>query len=250
MILKYQQILKFFLICILSLAGVSSYIYDGGSIDKFLFYYFIFFLISQTAKVGYHRWLSHGMIDPGPVGRSVFLWCIISGALVRPLHYVIGHRIHHKYSDTDKDPHPTKIGFWNNLIGNFNEVTSVTVGVKDIYRKKDVMFVNEHYYKLYFLHLILLSLIDIHLLFLSFLLLNFRFFMNVAIFNYFTHGGKKIAQPVNLPAWGMWIVGTPGEHLHKNHHDCPQQANYGTISKWNFDLTYHILKKLTKVNDK
>jgi stearoyl-CoA desaturase (delta-9 desaturase) len=249
MAFKDKQILKFYLTCVLSLAGLITYILIGGTFVKAVVVYVVAWFLNKIAKVGYHRWLSHNQIDPGPVGRFVFLYCMVASALVKPLHYVMGHRIHHKFPDTELDPHPPYRGFFKTLIGDFNDVRYLNVPVKDIIRKKDVMFVNRYYYELYVLHLIFWSLIDFEIVLLSFAFINLRFLFNVAIFNYVTHGGKNGTGPVNLPPWGFYLVGTPGEHLHKNHHDYPTRANFGTVSPCNFDLTYHILKRITKVNE-
>jgi stearoyl-CoA desaturase (delta-9 desaturase) len=233
----------------MTIVGIAWYIINDGTVLKAFYIYLGFWIVSKIAKVGYHRWLSHNHISPGPIGRFIFLWAMVSSALVKPLHYVIGHRIHHKYPDTDKDPHPPTLGFFNNLIGNFNTVNEITVPVRDLYRKKDVMFVNNNYYRLYALNLIVLLLIDVDIFLLSFSLLNLRFMFNVAVFNYLTHGGKNNVGALNLPLWGFYFIGTPGEHFHKNHHDNPGRANLGRTSRWNFDLTYEILKKVTKVNE-
>jgi len=246
---KHQQIVKFYLTCLLAVAGLYSFILVGGTLLKFAAAYILFWFLNKIAKVGYHRWLSHKQIEPGTFGRVILLYCMVSTALVRPLHYVIGHRIHHKFSDSEIDPHPPSRGFFRTLIGDFQDIDRIPVSIKDIVKMKDVMFVDRHYYLLYFTNIFVWSLIDIELVLLSFALMNLRFIINVAIFNYLTHGGKNGTGPVNLPVWGFYLVGTPGEHLHKNHHDYPSRANFGTVSLWNFDLTYQILKRVTRVNE-
>jgi stearoyl-CoA desaturase (delta-9 desaturase) len=235
--------------CWLSAICTFYYFYNGGTWLKAVACYFGFLIITKIANIGYHRWLAHNLIEPGTVWRMIILWAITCTAFVKPLNYVVGHRAHHKYSDTDKDPHHTGIGLWNSIIGNFNIVENLNVPVRDIFRKKDVMFVDKHYWKLYFSNLLLFLIIDIDIFLLSFLLLNLRMWLNITIFNYIAHSGKDGSGPVNLPAWTAYVLGYAGEQLHKNHHDNPQRSNFGRESFFNTDVLYHIYKKLVKVKE-
>lgn len=242
---RHQHILKFILLCIFSVIGVWLFVETDGTWTKALFIYLIFTLVKMTANLAYHRWLAHNYIEPGSLGKFILLYCIVAGALVRPIIYIIIHRLHHRHSDTDLDPHPPSLGFWNLLIGNFNEVKA-RVSIKDVSSKKEIIFVNKHFYKLYFANLILWALIDIHLVFLSFLFLNIRQLVSVTLFNYLGHGGHKQGGPKNLFVIYSFLLEWFGEQLHKNHHDDPSNPNFGRTSLLNFDITYHILKLLVK----
>ena len=246
---KHQQIIKFIFLCLCSIIGLLLFIDSNGTWQKAILIYIFFGFIKQIAHVAYHRWLGHNYIEPGYFGKFVLLYSIVTTSLVKPIHYVIGHRFHHRYSDTINDPHPPSIGFWNALIGNFNEANS-NISVTDVYRKKEIVFVQKNFYKLYFLNLIIWFIIDPHLVYLSFLFLNLRYLISVTLFNYLTHGGSKQLGPINLPGYYSYMFGWFGEHLHKNHHDDPSNPNYGYISIFNFDLTYYVLSYITKVKTK
>ena len=237
-----QQIIKFIIICILSTLGII--LYEGTLLKAFVLF-IIFALIGRVANLAYHRWLAHNYIEPGLLGRVFLLWSIVAFVLAKPVAYVIGHRLHHKYSDTDKDPHSPKVGFWNCLVGNFNIPENVSIPLRDILRKKEVMFVEKHFYLLYIINLIIFYLIDPDIVFLSFSLLNLRGWLALSIFNYVAHGGKNICSPQNLPTWTLLFY--LGEQLHKNHHDHPSDGNFGSTSKFNFDILYHTYKKIVKV---
>jgi fatty-acid desaturase len=62
-------------------------------------------VMSKIANFGYHRWLSHRHVLPGVLGRTIMLYSIVCSCLVKPVHYVIAHRMHHKHSDTNEDSH-------------------------------------------------------------------------------------------------------------------------------------------------
>jgi fatty-acid desaturase len=237
-----QQNIKFVIICLLSIVGIV--LYQGTLLKAFLLF-IVFAIIGRIANLTYHRWLAHNYIDPGPFGKIILLWSIVAFALAKPVSYVIGHRLHHKYSDTDKDPHCPKIGFWNCLVGNFNIPKNVSIPLRDILRKKEVMFVEKYFYLLYLINLAIFYTIDPDIVFLSFSLLNLRGWIAINIFNYVAHGGKKISSPQNLSAWTSLLY--LGEQLHKNHHDNPSSSNFGVVSKYNFDILYLVFKRLVKV---
>jgi fatty-acid desaturase len=73
--------------------------------------------------------------------------------------------------------------------------------------------------------------------------------LNVTIFNYIAHGGRTGKAPKNLPTWTAYILGYAGEQLHKNHHNDPSSSNFGRQSFFNFDVLYHIYKKVVKVKN-
>ena len=63
------------------------------------------------------------------------------------LHWSRDHRVHHKYSETDADPHNSKRGFFFSHIGwlmvrKHPEVLSKgkTINLQDLYNDKVVMF--------------------------------------------------------------------------------------------------------------
>ena len=104
---KNPQVIKFYLTVVFSVLGTFLYVYNGGTFLKALLIYLGFTIISKIANVGYHRWLAHNLLEPGPIWRIIILWSMVCSALVRPLAYVVGHRAHHKQSDTNLDPHHT-----------------------------------------------------------------------------------------------------------------------------------------------
>jgi len=243
----HQQIFKFILTCILAVAGIIAYVMLGGTLFKALCIYLVFAITSKIANVAYHRWLAHNYIEPGKFGKIILLYAIVASALVKPGNYIIGHRAHHRYPDSDKDPHPPSIGLWNALIGNFNNPDSSGISIRDVYRKKEIMFVHNYFYKLHALTLIAFWFIDTDFVLLSFALLNLRFLIGVTIFNYISHGGAKQLGAQNLPTWTNYILGYAGEQLHKNHHDHPSDANFGRTSTFNFDIGYQLLKHVVKI---
>ena len=242
-----QQLIKFIALCLLSVAGLSLYIVLNGSFVKALVIYLIFSALTKVSNIAYHRWLAHRHFEVGTFGTSVLLYSMVASGLVRPLDYLLAHRAHHRYSDTDNDPHPPKIGFWKALTADFNSVPVGGISIKDAVRNPMIMFVHKNYYQLVVLHLILLLAIDIDVFLLSFAFLNLRYYFNATLLNYIAHGGRHVNEPQNLSWAACWLLGFLGEQLHKNHHDRPSDANFGKISLLNFDVGYVILKHVARV---
>ena len=232
-----QQEYKFYFYCITGPLGLLLYFQNGGTLINAFIWFWIFLIMARIAGMGYHRWLAHKAIEPGPIGKIVLLYFMIISSAAKPLNYVIAHRTHHKYADTDKDPHPPTIGLWNGILGRFNPIT-VSIPLRDIYRNKAVMFVNEHYWKLHIINLIVMGLLFPQIFLLSFALLNLADIIMSSVFNYVAHVGNK---PNNL-AWWTNFTFFPGEYLHYNHHDDPSNPNYGGDKWYNFDLLYHTTK--------
>jgi len=246
-----QQVIKFYMFILCSIIGLSVYIYTDGTFLKACIIYIFFSVLSKLANITYHRYLAHGYFLPNKLVKILMLYSIVASGLVKPLNYVIGHRLHHKFSDSDKDPHPPNLGMFNLVQGKFNDKITNTVPIKDIIRQKDVMFVNNYYYTLYTLNLVIFYVIDPHIFYLSFLLLNLRYHFITIIFNYIAHGGKKISQPQNLPLWTSFLLGYLGENYHKNHHDDPSNPKFSkTTSLLNADIGYYIMKLLFRVKYK
>lgn len=232
-----QQEYKFYFYCVTGPIGLLLYFMNGGSFLFAFVWFWIFLIMARIAGIGYHRWLAHRSVEPGPIAKIVLLYFMVLVSLAKPLNYVVAHRTHHKYSDTDKDPHPPSNGFYNNLLGRFNPI-EISIPLRDIYRDKQVMFVNKYYWHLHIVNLILMMFLFPNLFLLSFALLNLADIVISTIFNYVAHLGNT---PRNL----HWITNFtlfPGEYLHLNHHNDPSNPNYGGDKWYNFDILYHTTK--------
>jgi len=227
---------------LMAAVGTLAYIYTEGTLMFGIFAFFLFGLMVELATAGYHRWITHNALEPTIVGKYLLWFCMISVGSLRPSAYAIIHRMHHKFGDTEKDPHPPSLGFFNCLIGNYDsKKVTFSVPVLDLYRKKDIVFVDKYFWYLYALTFLTFLVINPHLAMLSFPFLILRYHVQSAAFNYIAHGGKKVMSPQNLkffPAIIFW-----SEHLHLNHHLNQNKANYGKISTFNFDYMYMFLSK-------
>ena len=110
------------------------------------------------------------------------------------------HRLHHKYSDTVKDPHSPKYqGAWNVLLSRWNKPIPVSL-VRDVVKNKRIKFF-QRYGKYLIWPVIILSPMTI--------LLGYA---GIGILNYFGH---RNGMPMNR--WYINIL-APFEGNHDTHH--------------------------------
>ncbi len=72
----------------------------------FFFAHWYLSLFSQTIFL--HRYAAHKMFDMSPIMERIFYfltWVTQGSSYLSPRAYAILHRMHHAYSDTEKDPH-------------------------------------------------------------------------------------------------------------------------------------------------
>src|SRR5277367_4263166 len=80
---------------------------------------FLFFYLwhGLGITIGYHRLLAHRALRAAPLFEYIF---VIGGYLAfqgSPIWWAAIHRAHHRYSDTDLDPHTPKKGLKYALLG-------------------------------------------------------------------------------------------------------------------------------------
>jgi len=235
---QFKQYIKFVFLFISAIFGTILYFYSGGTLEKLLILYLISMALNMCSTLALHRWLTHNQVIPKFWFRYFLFWTMIQVPnLMKPFHYVIAHRIHHMNSDTDKDPHPPKLGFWSLFAGKFNQVSPVSI--RDLLRQKDLMFLDKNFWWLMMLNWIIIFLIDPQIFYIMWLIHYFRGWTFTVLNNYFGHGSSIFQRSVNMPAWAVFLF--LGEQLHKNHHDNPKKFFYGREG-YSIDLTYYLTK--------
>ncbi|GJV77245.1 fatty acid desaturase, type 1 protein [Tanacetum coccineum] len=80
--------------------------------------------------IGYHRLLTHKSSKIPKWLEYIIVYCGAQSGEGEPMYWVSVHKNHHKYVDTEKDPHTPKEGFWFSHIGWLldNEYIAAKVG--------------------------------------------------------------------------------------------------------------------------
>lgn len=211
--------------------------------------------------LGYHRLLTHrGFKTPRWVERTLATFgtlALQSG----PIAWVTTHRLHHAFTDTDKDPHSPRNGvIWSHIGWIFKGTAQrqpdavVKKYAPDLLRDPYLGFLDRHYY--------LTSVVAAGILFLvggwtmvvwgiflrTVMLWHFTWLVNSA-----THlwGTTRFETTDDSRNNGFIAAITFGEGWHNNHHAYPRSARHGLTAR-EFDINWvqiRILERLGLAKD-
>jgi len=199
---------------------------------------------------GYHRLFSHHGFKVTTLMKRFILWCGIISGQGSPILWVAIHRGgHHRYSDTDKDPHSPEHGFWHSYILWMFKLKEGDVnpkGAVELLRDPDMIIAHKHYHSILWISHALLALINVDLwlytMALPALITLHVFCCQTSIVHYPNLGYRNYDvkdTSSNVP-W-LWFI-TQGECWHNNHHGDPKNPNYGSRHWWEVDPTWWIIK--------
>lgn len=104
---------------------------------------------------GYHRMWAHRAYDAGLPLRWVLMWWGSMSGQGSIKWWANGHRTHHRYTDTDKDPYNAKRGFWFSHLGwmvfKQNPRLKGRTDISDLLTDPLVKFQHQHYLPIFFL---------------------------------------------------------------------------------------------------
>ena len=217
-------------------------------------------LMCATAALGitlcYHRLLTHHSFRT----PKWFEYCLtLLGCLAwqgGPIQWVGTHRIHHKHSDDEQDPHTPKHGFaWSHMFWCMHKEPQghrPADAARDLMRDPIMCFINRYFWAPQFL-LIPLMYIAGEWLFgagaswlvwgvfaRTVVVYHGTWFVNSAAHTWGYRNFKTGDQSTNL--WWVALLGF-GEGWHNNHHAHPRSAAHGM--RWfELDVTYWIIRVL------
>ncbi len=213
---------------VLALFAIPFWFISGGTILGYIAVRLVAKFFHTTATIGHHRWLSHNSFKPNIFGKFLMLFSLVISGFGKPLHLVIAHRAHHVNMETENDPHSplyvSKLDMW---LGKFRIPKGAPVP-RDFFRDKQLVWVNNNYWKLFFAFNVILAIIDLPTALIFCPVTIFNLYWGFIIINYYGHNGNAVNKedvgPINLhPAWAIIAH---GEELHKNHHDNPNSYHY------------------------
>jgi stearoyl-CoA desaturase (delta-9 desaturase) len=210
-----------------------------------------------------HRFASHQMYTTSKGWEKVFYfltWFAQGSSFLVPRAYAVMHRMHHEYSDTEKDPHSPYFfkdiyhmmmhtaAIFNAFVTNKNvPEEKFTKDYLPIWDRLD-KFGDNNVTRGFFIAGYIAFYIAFAPNFWWFLLLPIHFFMGPiqgAIVNWFGHklGYRNYGledHSKNTTPWGVILM---GELFQNNHHKEKDNANFAR--KWfEFDVTYIIMRGL------
>jgi len=198
---------------------------------------------------GYHRYFSHRSYR---MGRAMQLVMAVGGTTAAqkgPLWWAANHRAHHRYADTDRDPHSPIKGLWWSHVGwilSYKHKGTDLEVVRDLARYPELRFIDKHNWIGPWSVAVLAFLIGgwsglvVGFFGSTVLLWHITFLVNSA-----AHLIGRRRYDTNDTSQNSWVVAllTNGEGWHNNHHRFPAAARQGFFW-WEFDLTYYGLRLL------
>lgn len=210
-----------------------------------------------------HRYASHQMYTTRKGWEKVFYfltWFVQGSSYLVPRAYAVMHRMHHEYSDTEKDPHSPH--FFKDIYQMMLHTARIFKGFVTGKNIPDQKFTKEYLpvwkkldqfgHSIFTRAAFIIGYISFYIFFAPslwwFLLLPIHFLMGPiqgAIVNWFGHklgysNYNNGDHSKNTTPWGILLM---GELFQNNHHKAKNNANFAR--KWfEFDTTYLIMRVL------
>jgi stearoyl-CoA desaturase (delta-9 desaturase) len=255
--LKFNPIATAFLVGVhlFALLAFFPFAFSWTAVGVMIFLHWL--TASLGICLGYHRYLTHrGMDFPKWLGYTV----VFFGSLAcqnGPIKWVGQHRMHHAGSDTEKDPHSAKKGFWWAHFSwmmythtSFDDQETLKSFTKDFYDDPFYQYLEKHFItNQVVLGLILLAIggipfvvwgVFVRLVFVY----HSTWFVNSAA-HYFGYVNFKLKGDLSTNCWWVGLLAY-GEGWHNNHHAYPKSAKHGLLPG-EIDMTWMAICVLQKL---
>lgn len=205
-------------------------------------------MIAVTA--GYHRYFSHRSFKTSRVGQFVLAFLAQTSAQRGVIWWAAKHRAHHKYSDTELDPHsPSHRGFWFSHVGWIFAPKAADVDrgmVSDLTRYPELVWLDRHQYLAPAVLGVAVWAVGGWTAFVV------GFVWSTVLL---WHGSFSINSLAHVSGRQRYVTGddsrnsfvlaliTCGEGWHNNHHHFQSATRQG-FRWWEVDLTYYVLRLL------
>jgi fatty-acid desaturase len=250
---KYGAIIL--LLCQVVAHAALFYGFFTFSLAEWGYVFLVYFITGCLGmSITFHRLLSHCAFK-SPRWFEIFGTLAASYGLTgSSLAWVNNHRAHHRYADTDKDPHaPSHIGYtkvqWGSM---FTSATRLRY-VKHIRRDKFHIFMHRYYFHFHAVILLCITvLFGLHAAAVFYLapaavLWNAGSFINTIChsrFGYTNYNVRDKSKNNFVLGVFMW-----GEGWHNNHHARPGAAKFGRL--WfELDISWYMIRIIKKLQFK
>jgi stearoyl-CoA desaturase (delta-9 desaturase) len=234
--------------------GGTAYAFVRGPDRSLVGMAAVFYVVRMFAVTGvYHRYFAHRSYKTSRPFQFLLALLGTSATQKGPLWWAAAHRVHHKYSDTEKDVHsPKQRGFWYAHMGWWlgrDHETTHWKQIKDFAVYPELVFLDRWHVIGVFACMGTAAALRGFDGFLwgyvvsTCLLLHGTFTINSLAHVY---GARRYATS-DTSRNNLWLaLLTLGEGWHNNHHHHMQSANQGFFW-WEVDVTFYVLKVLEAV---
>lgn len=224
---------------------VPMFLYADLS-DYFIALIFYYLFGCWGVAITYHRLISHKAFVSPKWFKTIGLILGSLGGVGTSIQWTAVHRKHHRYSDTDQDPHNPNGRFWTMQFFPML-VQSSERYVPDLLRDKQQVWFHKNYWYIHAVYTVALLAIDPFAIVYAYLFPCLVLWHVMSALGTFAHADKfgyatYPNKARNLPALG-WLAF--GEGWHNNHHEKASSARFGE-KPWEFDLSWEIIKRISK----
>ncbi len=201
---------------------------------------------------GYHRYFAHRTYKTSRLFQFILAFCAQTTAQKGALWWGAHHRVHHKLSDQEGDPHNSRRGFWYSHVGwlfSGNEETDYQ-RIKDFAKYPELVWLNRYWLiPPTALGILVASIWGSSGLLIGFFLSTVLTWHGTFTINSLSHmlGKQRYnAGDYSKNNWFLAIL-TMGEGWHNNHHHFMNACRQG-FYWWEYDATYYILRILNTLH--
>jgi stearoyl-CoA desaturase (delta-9 desaturase) len=236
-------------------AAIVGVILTGFSWGGLLLALGLYFARMVVVTAAYHRYFSHRAFKTSRPFQFLLALGAQSAAQKGVLWWAAHHRFHHKFSDTEADPHSVRQrGFWHSHIGWILSPAwdgTDLRAVADLAKYPELRFLNRPSIQLLpavALGAAIVLLGGWHAFVWGFLVSTVLLWHGSFSINSLSHlFGKRRYETTDDSRnnWALAIL-TTGEGWHNNHHHYQSSANQG-FRWWEIDVTFYVLRLLERL---
>lgn len=222
------------------------YLINGPDRSDWILFAVIFPFQGIGVVIGLHRYFAHHSFSTSR-GFQFFLALCAASAFGDPIGFAGKHRLHHRHTDQQDDPHTPRHGFWSCWFGSLADSRytdeEILAQVPRLTRYPELLWLHRHM-QLPGLVLCLIAFLiggmsgmAVGVLFGVAMLIN-----HSSAVNYFCHkfGRRRFDTDDDSTNNVMVSLLTLGEGWHNNHHRYPVSARAG-FCWWELDLYYWLI---------
>jgi stearoyl-CoA desaturase (Delta-9 desaturase) len=224
-------------------------IFTGVTLTALILAFVTFTVRMFCITGGYHRYFSHKSYRLARVPQFVLAFGGTMASQKGPLWWAAHHRNHHRFSDTERDIHSPKRGFWWSHVGwilcdAYNE--SDRNQIRDFAKYPEIRFIDKHDWIGPWTLGALCFLIG------GWSGLLIGFFASTVVLWHVTFTVNSVAHVFGRRAYEttdtsrntlLIALATGGEGWHNNHHAHPTSARHG-LAWYEFDPSWLLVKAL------
>lgn len=238
-----MKINRLFLFQILTHLSLIPMIYYASWYHYIIVWVVFFFTGSIGMSGTYHRLLSHKSYNPPP-------WWIYFGTLMGTLGgtgssiaWCSVHREHHRFTDTERDPHSPSFQPWWKIqfLSMFHRPSPKYAA--DLLRSQFHVIMHKYYWLIHAIYGFICYLIDPFAVVYMWLFPSFVLWHAGSFINTLSHTLGWQDHDTRDTSTNHWLTGifVWGEGWHNNHHHSPQNYRFG--EKWyQLDVTARVIE--------